>query len=286
MMLGSVHCEDRGISTGSEYAKLSLSLQTNLGKNRPRLAVWTNPLFHIKWRPSLTQIINTDTPMRILIAEDDEVLADGLCTSMRQSGYAVDCVKDGLAAKSILTGEQPFDLVILDLGLPKVDGFSVLRSLRENNWQVPVIILTARDAEGDRVKGLDLGADDYMIKPFSLRELEARVRALIRRGQCGVNPMYVCSSLVFDSIERRATINGTPLELTTRELSVLEALILRTGKVVTKEQLIERVYSYSEEASNNAIEVYVHRLRKKVEPAGVTIRTVRGLGYIIENLTA
>lgn len=224
--------------------------------------------------------------MRILIAEDDEVLADGLCTSMRQSGYAVDCVKDGQAARSILTGEQPFDLVILDLGLPKVDGFSVLRSLREKNWQVPVIILTARDAEGDRVKGLDLGADDYMIKPFSLRELEARVRALIRRGQCGVNPMYVCNSLIFDSIERRATINGSPLELTTRELSVLEALILRTGKVVTKEQLLERVYSYAEEASNNAIEVYIHRLRKKVEPAGVTIRTVRGLGYIIENLPA
>ena len=224
--------------------------------------------------------------MRILIAEDDEVLADGLCNSMRQLGYAVDCVNDGLAAKLILTREQPFDLVILDLGLPKVDGFSVLRSLRENNWQVPVIILTARDAEGDRVKGLDLGADDYMIKPFSLPELEARVRALIRRGQCGVNPLYLCSALVFDSIERRATINGTPLELTTRELSVLEALILRTGKVVSKEQLIERVYSYSEEASNNAIEVYIHRLRKKVEPAGVTIRTVRGLGYIIENLPA
>ena len=136
------------------------------------------------------------------------------------------------------------------------------------------------------MKGLDLGADDYMIKPFSLPELEARVRALIRRGQCGVNPIYACGSLIFDSIERRATIHGTPLELTTRELSVLEALILRTGKVVTKEQLIERVYSYSEEASNNAIEVYVHRLRKKVEPAGVTICTVRGLGYIIENLSA
>jgi two-component system, OmpR family, response regulator len=224
--------------------------------------------------------------MRILIAEDDEVLADGLCNSMRQQGYAVDCVNDGLAAKLILSGEQPFDLVILDLGLPKVDGFSVLRSLRENNRQVPVIILTARDAEGDRVKGLDLGADDYMIKPFSLPELEARVRALIRRGQCGVNPLYVCNALVFDSIERRATIHGTPLELTTRELSVLEALILRTGKVVSKEQLIESVYSYSEEASNNAIEVYIHRLRKKVEPAGVTIRTVRGLGYIIENLPA
>jgi len=222
--------------------------------------------------------------MRILIAEDDEVLSDGLCHSMRQSGYAVDCVKDGLSAKLMLSGEQPFDLVILDLGLPKVDGFSVLRSLREKNKQVPVIILTARDAEGDRVKGLDLGADDYMIKPFSLPELEARVRALIRRGQCGVNPVYSCGTLTFDSVGRRATIDGTPLELTTREMSVLEALMLRTGWVVSKEQLLERLYSYSEEASNNAIEVYIHRLRKKIEPAGVTIRTIRGLGYVIDNL--
>ena len=222
--------------------------------------------------------------MRILIAEDDEVLADGLCNSMRHSGYAVDCVKDGLTAKLILSGEQPFDLVILDLGLPKLDGFSVLRSLRDNNRQVPVIILTARDEEGDRVKGLDLGADDYMIKPFSLPELEARVRALIRRGQCGMNPVYACGKLTFDSVARRTMIDGVPLELTTREMSVLEALMMRTGWVVSKEQLLERLYSYSEEASNNAIEVYIHRLRKKVEPAGVTIRTIRGLGYVIDNL--
>ncbi len=222
--------------------------------------------------------------MRILIAEDDEVLADGLCHSMRQSGYAVDCVKDGHAARLILSGEQPFDLVILDLGLPRVDGFSVLRSLRENNRQVPVIILTARDAEEDRVHGLDLGADDYMIKPFSLPELEARVRALIRRGQCGVNPVYTCGTLVFDSVARRTTINGESLELTTRELSVLEALMLRTGWVVSKEQMLERIYSYAEEASSNAIEVYIHRLRKKIEPAGVTIRTIRGLGYVIDKL--
>lgn len=222
--------------------------------------------------------------MRILIAEDDEVLADGLCHSMRQSGYAVDCVKDGHAARLILSGEQPFDLVILDLGLPRVDGFSVLRSLRENNRQVPVIILTARDAEEDRVRGLDLGADDYMIKPFSLPELEARVRALIRRGQCGVNPVYICGALAFDSVARRTTIGGKLLELTTRELSVLEALMLRTGWVVSKEQMLERIYSYAEEASSNAIEVYIHRLRKKIEPAGVTIRTIRGLGYVIDKL--
>ena len=222
--------------------------------------------------------------MRILIAEDDEVLADGLYHSMRQSGYAVDCVKDGQAAKLILSGVQPYDLVILDLALPKVDGFSVLRGLREQNCKVPVIILTARDDESDRVKGLDLGADDYMIKPFSLPELEARVRALIRRGQCGLNPVYNCGTLTFNSVARCATINGVILELTTRELSVLEALMLRSGRVISKEHLLERVYSYSEEASNNAIEVYIHRLRKKIELAGVTIRTIRGLGYVIDNL--
>jgi two-component system OmpR family response regulator len=220
--------------------------------------------------------------MRILIAEDDEVLADGLSQAMRQAGYAVDRVKDGQDASSMLRGELPFDLVILDLGLPRKDGFNVLRELRENNSQVPVIILTARDAVDDRVKGLDLGADDYMVKPFNLPELEARVRALLRRGQCGTHPVYQCGALCFDSVARRATIDGAPLDLTTRELSVLEALISRAGWVISKDQLIERLYSYSEEASSNAIEVYIHRLRKKIEPAGVTIRTIRGLGYVID----
>ncbi len=220
--------------------------------------------------------------MRILIAEDDEVLADGLSRSMRQSGYAVDRVGTGLEADSILRGGQPYDLIILDLGLPQMDGFAVLRNLRERNLQTPVIILTARDSVGDRVKGLDLGADDYLVKPFSLQELEARVRALLRRGQCGANPVLCCGSLSFDSVGRRAAIDDQPLELTSRELSLLEALMLRIGKVVSKEQLLERLYSYSEEASNNAIEVYIHRLRKKTAAAGVSIRTIRGLGYIID----
>lgn len=220
--------------------------------------------------------------MHILIAEDDDVLADGLCRSMRQQGYAVDYVSDGQDADLMLRGAQPFDLVILDLGLPRLDGLCVLRNIRERNCRVPVIILTARDGLGDRVKGLDLGADDYLVKPFNLAELEARVRALIRRGQCGVNPVYACGTMTFDSVGRRVAINGETLELTTRELSVLEALMSRIGWVVSKEQLLERLYSYAEEASGNAIEVYIHRLRKKIESAGVTIRTIRGLGYIIE----
>lgn len=220
--------------------------------------------------------------MHILIAEDDAVLADGLCRSMRQQGYAVDHVADGQEADVLLRGAQSFDLVILDLGLPRLDGLCVLRNMRERNRQVPVIVLTARDGVEDRVKGLDLGADDYLVKPFNLTELEARVRALIRRGQCGVNPVYVCGSLSFDSVGRRVSIHGETLELTTRELSVLEALMSRIGWVVSKEQLLERLYSLAEEASNNAIEVYIHRLRKKIEPAGVNIRTIRGLGYLIE----
>ncbi|MDH4216249.1 MAG: response regulator transcription factor [Gallionella sp.] len=224
--------------------------------------------------------------MRILIAEDDEVLADGIGSSMRQSGYAVDCVNDGLDADTILKGDQPYDLIILDLGLPRLDGLIVLRNLRERNRQVPVIILTARDGIEDRVRGLDLGADDYMVKPFKLPELEARARALLRRGQCGINPIYTCGTLAFDSVARRASINGEPLELTTRELSVLEALMSRIGWVVSKDQLLERLYSYAEEASGNAIEVYIHRLRKKIEVAGVTIRTIRGLGYIIDKVNA
>lgn len=219
--------------------------------------------------------------MRILIAEDDEVLANGLARAMQHSGYAVDCVNNGADADAMLKLGHAFNLIVLDIQLPKLDGFTVLRNLRERNRHVSVIILTARDSVEDRVKGLDLGADDYLSKPFNLQELEARVRALIRRGQCGTNPLLTCGELSYDSVGRRASIAGISLELTAREIGVLEALMMRAGRVVSKEQLLECLYNYSEEASNNAIEVYIHRLRKKTEGAGITIRTIRGLGYMM-----
>ena len=219
--------------------------------------------------------------MRVLIAEDDPVLADGLTRSLRGSDYAVDCVGDGGEADHVLTA-QNYDLVILDLGLPKLDGFEVLRRLRRRGSKMPVLILTARDALDDRVKGLDLGGDDYLIKPFDLPELEARVRALIRRGQSGGGSLLAHGALMLDTVGRRATLNGEPLDLSARELGVLEVLMLRSGRVVNKDQLAEQLYGWDEEVGTNAIEVYVHRLRRKLEPAGVTIRTIRGLGYLLE----
>jgi two-component system, OmpR family, response regulator len=219
--------------------------------------------------------------MRVLIAEDDPVLADGLTRSLRGSDYAVDCVTDGGEADHVLTA-QNYDLVILDIGLPRLDGYEVLRRLRRRGSKTPVLILTARDALDDRVKGLDLGGDDYITKPFDLPELEARVRALIRRGQSGGSSVLSHGTLTLDTVGRRATLSGEPLDLSARELGVLEVLMLRSGRVVNKDQLAEQLYGWDEEVGPNAIEVYVHRLRRKLEPAGVTIRTIRGLGYLLE----
>ena len=219
--------------------------------------------------------------MRILIVEDDPVLADGLTRSLRHADYAVDFVNDGLEADLVLAA-QKYDLVILDLGLPRLDGLEVLRRLRHRGSGVPVLVLTARDTLDDRVKGLDLGADDYLSKPFELAELEARVRALIRRGHSGGGSRLSHGALSLDTVGRRATLNGEPLDLSARELGVLEVLMLRSGWVVNKEQLAEQLYGWDEEVGANAIEVYVHRLRRKLEPAGVTIRTIRGLGYLLE----
>ncbi len=219
--------------------------------------------------------------MRILIVEDDAVLADGLTRTLRQSDYAVDHVEDGIQADHVLA-TQSYDLVILDLGLPKLDGFEVLRRLRRNGTRVPVLVLTARDALDDRVRGLDQGADDYMVKPFDLPELEARARSLIRRGQSGGGSVLSHGVLSLDTAGRRATLAGQPLDLSARELGVLEVLMMRSGRVVGKDQLAGQLYGWDEEVGANAIEVYVHRLRKKLETAGVSIRTIRGLGYLLE----
>jgi two-component system, OmpR family, response regulator len=219
--------------------------------------------------------------MRILIVEDDPALANGLIRSLDQSGYAVDCAANGEQANTMLQ-DSVYDLAILDLGLPKLDGTEVLRRLRQRGGRTPVLILTARDAVEDRVLGLDLGADDYLTKPFNLVELEARVRALIRRGQLGANAALVCGKLVFDPAGRRAFCGDTPIDLSAREMGVLEVLMLRQGKVVNKEQIMEALCNWDEDLGDNAIEVYIHRLRKKLESSGAHIRTIRGLGYLLE----
>lgn len=219
--------------------------------------------------------------MRILIAEDDSILADGLLRSLRQSGYAVDLVTNGADADSALA-LQTFDLLILDLGLPALPGLEVLRRLRGRNSTLPVMILTAADSIEQRVKGLDLGADDYMAKPFALSELEARVRALTRRGAGGGPTVVRHGQLAFDQVGRIATLNDQMIDLSARELGLLEILLQRVGRLVSKEQLVDHLCEWGEEVSNNAIEVYVHRLRKKLEPGGVRIATVRGLGYCLE----
>lgn len=222
--------------------------------------------------------------MRILIVEDDPILADGLQVSLRNAEYAVDWVADGAMADRVLK-DKVYDVMILDLGLPKLDGFEVLKRLRSRGSKLPVMILSAREGTEDRVRGLDLGADDYMVKPFSLPEMEARVRALLRRGMGATQSLLIHGSLAFDSASRMAAVDGKPLDLSGREISVLEVLLLRAGRVVSKEQLVEHLYSFNEEVGMNAIEVYVHRLRKKIEGAGVTIRTVRGLGYLLDKAT-
>ncbi|GBG13814.1 two-component system [Novimethylophilus kurashikiensis] len=219
--------------------------------------------------------------MRILIVEDDPTLADGLTRSLGQSGYAIDRASNGEQANTMLQNAA-YDLAILDLGLPKMDGTEVLKRLRQRGGRTPVLILTARDAIEDRVQGLDLGADDYLTKPFNLVELEARVRALIRRGQLGSNAALHCGNLEFDPSGRRATNGNTPLELSSRELGVLEVLMLRQNKVVNKEQIMEALCNWDEDLGDNAIEVYIHRLRKKLESSGARIRTIRGLGYLLE----
>jgi two-component system, OmpR family, response regulator len=217
--------------------------------------------------------------VRILITEDDVALAEALQFALTQAGYAVDHVATGTAADAALKGDD-FGLLILDLGLPQLDGFEVLKRLRRRNRTVPVLILSGRERPEYKVMGLDLGADDYVVKPFSIPELLARVRALLRRG--ATSPMIQYGGLTFDTIARTAAVSGRALPLSGHETGVLEVLLHRFGRIVSKEQLVEQLYRFNEAVTHNVIEVYVHRVRKKIAGAGLVVRTVYGRGYVLE----
>lgn len=223
--------------------------------------------------------------MRILLAEDDKILADALGRALTRSAYAVDVTHNGSQAEQALFTEN-YDLAILDIGLPGLSGLDVLRTLRSRRSPVLVLLLTAMDTMADRVRGLDLGADDYLTKPFDLPELEARVRALLRRGSAQTSPILEYGSLRLDTVGRRVHHEDRPVELSARELAVLEVLLLRAGRVVSKEHIASHLYGWGDDVGLNAIEVYIHRIRKKVEPLGCEIRTIRGMGYLVERIHA
>jgi two-component system, OmpR family, response regulator TctD len=219
--------------------------------------------------------------MRILLVEDNRPLSDWLTRTLRHEKYSVDCVYAGDDADHILLTEE-YGLVILDLSLPKIGGLEILRRLRARGNVVPVLILTANDSIDGRVSGLNTGADDYLAKPFNMEELEARIRALLRRGTLQKNPVVRCGSLSFNSNTRQFSLNGDRLALTAREHAVLEALILRAGGTVSKSRLTTSVFGLDDEVSPSAIEIYVHRVRRKLEGTDVEIATLRGLGYVLK----
>lgn len=219
--------------------------------------------------------------MRLLLVEDDLPLAEALTALLAGSGHAVDCVHDGLGAEALLLAEQ-FELVILDLNLPGLDGLSLLRRIRSRTPSPAVMILTARGAPEERVRGLDLGADDYLSKPFDVREFEARVRSLLRR-QAGVRSSVVrLGGVELDLASRQFAAEGVVLDLPPRERALLELFFQRAGKVVAKEAIVQSLTSLDDLLSDNAIEQYVSRLRRRIAPYGLVLRTVRGLGYLLE----
>ena len=222
--------------------------------------------------------------LRVLLVEDDLVLADGICRILKDNGMTVDMVHSGTDADLILQRSQ-FTVLVLDIGLPGIDGFALVRRLRARGSVVPVLLLTARDAIRDRVHGLEQGADDYLVKPFDTSELVARVRALARRT--GVKTQELeADGLVLDLQAKRARIGDDPLELSAREWAVLEYLMRQAGRVVSKQQIMDAILQWGEELSENAVEVYVSRVRIKTAAAGLSIRTIRGFGYMLEKRTA
>jgi two-component system response regulator QseB len=216
--------------------------------------------------------------MRVLLVEDDGMIAQALQTALRQNGWAVDWVRDGSAAAAALPS-TPFDLVLLDLGLPQLDGIEVLRGLRKRGDATPVIILTARDEIQHRIAGLDAGADDYIVKPFDLDEMTARMRSVLRRAAGRGDPAIVHGELRLDPLTRTVQRAGTPVALSAHEFAVLEALMQRPGAVLSRAQLEDRLYGWDEPIASNAIEVYVHGLRRKL--GADAIRTLRGVGYFV-----
>ena len=221
--------------------------------------------------------------MRILLVEDDVVLSHALQRALVQDGAIVDCVHDGAEA-SLALASHSFDVVLLDIGLPKLDGFNVLSQLRARDTNASVLIMTARSALADRVRGLDLGADDYIIKPFDLPELEARIRALFRRRFKASDSAPSHGPLEVNLLTHQAYASGIPLDLTLREFGALEILLMKAGQVISKELFSNHLYAWGDEVTDNAIEVCMHRLRKKLAPYSIKIRTIRGLGYLLENV--
>ena len=219
--------------------------------------------------------------MRVLVIEDDATLGHGLQEYLTGQGYAVDWLQDGHRVPGAVAG-QDYDLMLLDLNLPDTDGLALLHQLRQEGHQTPVLILTARDDLEDRVAGLDAGADDYVTKPFELPELAARVRAFARRRAGAARALLEAGPLAFDTVGREVRVRGQRLTLSVRELSVLEMLMGRVGKVVTKRQIVNSLSAWDADFSENAVEVYVYRLRKRLEGTGVAIQTVRGFGYLLE----
>jgi two-component system response regulator TctD len=219
--------------------------------------------------------------VRILLVEDNLQLAEWLARALRHSQFVVDCMHDGVEADHVLM-TQTYAAVILDLALPRMNGMEVLRRLRQRGLKVPVLILTAQGAVQDRVQGLNLGADDYLPKPFELSELEARLRAIIRRAHGREHPGIQCASLSYDGNTRLFSLGTQTLALTPREHAVLEVLMLDLGKTVSKDALSEQVFALDQDASADAIEIYIHRLRKKLDGSDVAIVTLRGLGYMLE----